>query len=169
MEKKIFKNNIYMTYGEKGTVRISYSIDENLGKYNFKDYTELNTEKFKINWPGSLSVNKGKLFVLDNHYYNRTINESDYFDHNTNETVGNLVIYYTNLEKDELSNIKGCSIYIFNFNAYSIVLFAIFLIITIVFINYMLMNGRSYRNSNLIEQKFRNEENVKELNRRLNE
>ena len=163
------KNNIYMTYGEKGTVRISYSIDENLEKYNFKDYTELNTEKFKINWPGSLSVNKGKLFVLDNHYYNRTKNESDYFDHNTNETVGKIVIYCTNLEKDELSNIKGCSIYIFNFTIYSIALISIFLIITIIFINYMFMNGRSYRNSNLIEQKFRNEENVKELNRRLNE
>ena len=163
------KNNIYMAYGEKGIVRILHAIDENIEKYNFKDYTELDTEKFKINWPGSLSINKGKLFVLDNHYYNRTTDESDYFDHNTNETVGKLVIYYANLEKDELSNIKGCSIYIFKFNIYSIILFTVFLLVTIIFINYIILNERSYRNSSLIEQKFRNEENVKELNRRLNE
>ena len=163
------KNNLYMTYGEKGNVRILYQLDNNLEKYNFEEYTELNTEKFKIMWPGSLSVSKGKLYVLDNNYYNRTTNKTDYFDPNTNETVGKLVIYYTNLEKDELSNVRGCSIYIFKVEVLPFVLLGIFLLILIVFINYMVLNRKKYTNSNSIEKECKDEENIKELNRRLNE
>jgi len=57
----------------------------------------------------------GKLFVLDNHNYDRNYSQ----DNNTsNETVGKYVIYYTDSLVDEISNNQGCTIYIFKLNLF---------------------------------------------------
>ena len=67
------KNNLFLANSEEGTVRILYTLDDDLKKFNFDDYKEVNAANFAINWPGSISVSGGKLFVLDNHYYDRNI------------------------------------------------------------------------------------------------
>ena len=160
------KNNIFMGNGENGAVRILYSLDDDLQKFNFDDFKEINSEKFAINWPGSISVSGGKLYVLDNHYYDRNIS----LDNDTNnETVGKYVIYYTDLLVDEISSIQGCTIYNFNFNVFSAFIGGIFLIVIIVAIFLMILNREKYSNNLNYDRKTEHEENVNELNRRLNE
>ena len=160
------KNNIFMGNGENGAVRILYSLDDNLKKFNFDDYKEINSEKFVINSPGSISVSGGKLYVLDNHLYDRNISQ----DNNTsNETVKKYVIYYTNLLADEISSIEGCTIYSFNLSIISAFIGGIFIMVIIIAIFLMILNREKSMNNLNNDKKNENEENVNELNRRLNE
>jgi hypothetical protein len=160
------KNNIFMGNGKNGAVRILYSLDDNLKKFNFDDYKEINSEKFVINSPGSISVSGGKLYVLDNHLYDRNISQ----DNNTsNETVKKYVIYYTNLLADEISSIEGCTIYSFNLSIISAFIGGIFIMVIIIAIFLMILNREKSMNNLNNDKKNENEENVNELNRRLNE
>ena len=161
------KNNIFMANGESGAIRILYSVDDDIKKFNFDDYKEINAEKFPINWPGSISVSGGKLFVLDNHFYDRNISQ----DNNThNETIGKYVIYYTDLLVDEISSIKGCTIYNFNLNIFSSFIVGIFLVVIIITIFLMILNREKYSNNLNYDRKTQiDDENVNELNRRLKE
>lgn len=160
------KNNIFMANGENGKVRILYSLDDDLKKFNFEDYKEIDAEKFPINWPGSISVSGGKLFLLDNHYIDRNISQ----DNNTNnETVQKFVIYYTNLLVDEISSNQGCTLYSFNLNIFSSFIGGIFIIIIIIAIFLMILNREKYSNTLNYDKNPENEENINELNRRLKE
>ena len=185
------KNNIYMTNGEKGTIQALYSLDEDIKNYNFKDFSEIQSQKFIINWPSSIDIDNGKLYLLDNHYYERNSsnidnnakkpninnyiggnegkNESD----NETETVGKYVIYEAKLEVDELSHTIGCSLYVLKFNLYNILIFFWFFIICVVIIFVMVVKKEKKKKNKINEENEEedeeNDENVKELNRRLNE
>ena len=173
------KNNLFMTNGNDGSIRTLYTLDEDLTNYNFKDFSQIKAEKFIINWPGSIDIDNGKLIVLDNHYYIRNSNKSNNINFygdgivkndSDNETVGNFVIYVANLQKDEYSHKSGCTIYIFQLNFYIIFLLSWFLIILIIVIFVMIINREKKKNKfNQDEINKKNEENVKELNRRLND
>ena len=185
------KNNIYMTNGEKGTIQALYSLDEDIKNYNFKDFSEIQSQKFIINWPSSIDIDNGKLYLLDNHYYERNSsnidnnakkpninnyiggndgkNESD----NETETVGKYVIYEAKLEVDELSHTIGCSLYVLKFNLYNILIFFWFFIICVVIIFVMAVKKEKKKKNKINEENEEedeeNDENVKEINRRLNE
>ena len=172
------KNNLFMTNGEDGSIRTLYTLDEDLINFNFDDFSQIKTAKFIINWPGSIDIDNGKLIVLDNHYYIRNSNKSNNMNFygdaivnndTDNETVGNFVIYVTDLEKDEYSHKRGCTIYIFQLNFYSIFLLSWFLIILIIVIFVMIINKERNKKNKNNENNEKEEENVKELNRRLNE
>ena len=162
------KNNIFLANSEEGTVRILYTLDDDLKKFNFDDYKEVNAAKFAINWPGSISVSGGKLFVLDNHYYDRNISQENNTS-NDNETVAKYAIYYTNLLVDEISSNQGCTIYSFKLNIFSGFIGGIFVIAIIIAIFLMILNREKYSNNLNYEKNVENEENVNELNRRLKE
>ena len=184
------KNNIYMTNGEKGTIQALYSLDEDIKNYNFKDFSEIQSNKFIVNWPSSIDVDNGKLYLLDNHYYNRyssnkdnntnKLNINNYIggndgkneSDNETETVGKYVIYEAKLEVDESSSKIGCSTYKLKFNLYNILIFFWFFIIFAVIIFVMIAKNEKKKNEKTNEENEENDENkenVKELNRRLNE
>ena len=182
------KKNILMANGDNGSIRFLFSLDdEDFQHYNFDDFSEIKAEKFIINWPQSIDINNGKLFLLDNGYFNRTHKRNDTNDTDTNdtllmrevwedgehdnettpnETVGRFVVYTANLSYDELSYKKGCTIYIFKINYYMIFLWSLLGIILLVVIFVMIIG--SDRNISK-KKKGNNEENVAELNRALNE
>ena len=179
------KNNIYMTNNEKGSIRTLYSIEGDLSEFKFDDFSEIESEKLIINWPTSMDIENGILYLLDNHYINRTDNHTNntnttniihYFfedeikndTDNETEKGGDLVIYRAKLSKDELSYKKGCSVYIFELDGYSICLFVIFCIILIIVIFVMFINKERKKKKKENENNG-NDENVNELNRRLNE
>lgn len=160
------KNNIYMTNGDNGTIQALYKIDEDLTNFNFTDFSEIKSEKFVINWPASVDVDNGKIYVLDNHYY--------FTEHNyTNYTVGNFVIYVGDLDNDEISHKSGCSIYYLKLNALTIILGIWFLFIFIIVIFVMIINreiyNRQIHKKDNINKKKNENENIIELNRKLNE
>ena len=182
------KNNIYLTNNEKGSIRTLYSLDDDLSDYNFGDFSEIESEKLVINWPGSIDIENGVLYLLDNHYINRTNGDTNnsiskmnnfYFTgddikndtDNDTEKGGYLVIYTAKLPKDELSYKHGCSVYIFEANEYTICLIVIFILILLVVIFVMIINKE--RKNKKKDKNKNNEdecdENVNELNRRLNE
>ena len=113
--------------------------------------------QFAIIWPGSISVSGGKLFVLDNHYYDRNI------------SVGKFIIYYIILLVDEISSNQGYTIYSFKLNFFSAFIGGIFLIAIIIAIFLIILNREKYSNNLNYEKNVENEENVNELNRRLKE
>ena len=182
------KKNILMANGDNGSIRFLFSLDDkDFQNYNFDDFSEIKAEKFIINWPQSIDINNGKLFLLDNGYFNRTHKRNDTNDTDTNdtllmrefwedgehdnettpnETVGRFVVYTANLSYDELSYKKGCTIYIFKINYYMIFLWSLLGIIFFVVIFVMIIG--SDRNISK-KKKVNNEENVAELNRALNE
>jgi len=45
-----------MGNGENGSVRILYSLDNDLKRHNFDDYKEISAEKYVINSTGNISV-----------------------------------------------------------------------------------------------------------------
>ena len=45
-----------MGNGENGSVRILYSLDNDLKRHNFDDYKEISAEKYVKNQPGNISV-----------------------------------------------------------------------------------------------------------------
>ena len=175
------KNNIYITNGENGSIKVLYSLEEDLMNYNFQDSNEIKAEKFIINWPASIDIENGKLYLLDNHYYVRNNNKSnntfiingdDINNDTINETVKDFVIYVADLEKGELSHKIGCSFYIFKLNIIFIVLCSLFLIILIIVIFVMFINREGHKQDKNKEKDEFNEkedENVKELNKALNE
>ena len=176
------KNNIYMTNGENGSIRISYFIDhKDLLNYNFNDYSEIKPEKYIINWASGIDIYNGTLYLLDNHYYSRdkkrneTNNTYEMIRYNDeseeqNDTIGikSHTIYYVNLSRDELPFKMGCTIYLFKFNIFSIFLWSwfgiiLFIVIFLIFINYQ--EHKEGKEKKKIEE----DENVNELNKRLNE
>ena len=172
------KNNLFMTNGDDGSIRTLYTLDEDLINFNFNDFSQVKAEKFIINWPGSIDIDNGKLIVLDNHYYIRISNKSNSMNFygdalvnndTDNKTVGNFVIYVTDLQKDEYSHKRGCTIYVFQLNFYFIFLLSWFLIILIIVIFIMIINKERNKKNKNNEKNEKEEENVKELNRRLNE
>ena len=174
------KNNLFMTNGKLGSIQSLYSLDKDLNNFNFKDYSQLYGEKFILNWPSSIDIDKGKLYLLDNHYYNRNSNEknntnitfldADDTKNNTkNETVKYFAIYVTELSKDELSYKNGCSSYIFKFNIYSCTLFICFFIAFIIIISIMIIKKEQKEDKNSCNIHDEEEENINELNRRLND
>ena len=172
------KKNILMANGDNGSIRFLYFLDgETFSDYNFDDSSEIKAEKFVINWPYSIDVNNGILYLLDNGYYNRTHKKNDTHlingdlrnsgnDNDTNETVGRFVIYTTNLTNDEFSYKKGCTVYVFKMHSYVIFLGSIFVIILFVVIFFMFLSSDDHINK---KKKENNDENLRELNRNLNE
>ena len=175
------KNNLFMTNGELGSIQSLYSLDEDLENFNFKDYSQIYGEKFILNWPGSIDIDKGKLYLLDNHYYNRNssinndsdiklLKSDDIKNETENETVKYFAIYVAELSKDEYSYINGCSIYIFKLNIFSCSLSICFVLTLFVIISIMLIKKeKKKKNKKVGEACEENEENINELNRRLNE
>ena len=170
-----------MTNGDDGAVRVAYLLDDDLKNYNFKDYSEINSEEYLINWPSSIDIYNGKLYILDNHYYERQHKEeeddSDYSDDayltarnkfNEKKTAARFVIYENKLSKNELSYRNGCSVNELTINLYLIILFTWFIIILSIVIFLMCINsGENINNSN--SKKEAENENINELNKRLNE
>ena len=185
------KNNIYMTNGDKGSIQALYTLDEDILNYNFDDFWLYTAEKFLINWPSSIDIDNGKLYLLDNHYYDRNSNKSNYTNETNNfyyfcnediknetenETVKTFVIYMANIGKDELSYKYGCSIYELKLNMYFISLSLWFLIIflTAIFVMNIENKKKKKKKKNDEEESCETDdesedENVQELNRRLNE
>ena len=176
-----------MTNGNNGSIQALYAIDDDLINYNFDDFSLIQSEKFLINWPGSIDIDKGKLYLLDNHYYNRKGNNSnntnstnninylgeddDINNKTENETLGKFVIYTADLSKDELSYRYGCSTYKFEINIYSLVISIWFLIILLIVIFIMsIRKDKKKKDKNQSrEEDEDNDKNIEELNRRLNE
>lgn len=170
------KNNLFMTNVEKSNIEISYAVEDKLTHINNNDYSEITSGKFQVNWPSSLDIYDGNLYLLDNSFYHRNnteINGNNLRNDNDtqNETIGKFVIYKTKLKNDELSYKKGCTIYIFNLNMYSLFIMVWFTIIFIIIIIIINANERKDHNKeqNKMEQNEENEENVEELNKKLNE
>ena len=169
------KNNLFMTNVEKRNIEISYSVEDKLTHFNYNDYSEIASGKFQVNWPSSLDIYKGNLYLLDNHFYYRNDSEINDLNHNMgndndtqNETIGKFVIYRTELKNDELSYKKGCTVYMFKLNMYSFFLMVWFTIIFIIII--ILANANERKGHNKKKKKLeQNEENVKELNKKLKE
>ena len=177
------KNNLYMTNGELGSIQSLYSFDQDLQNFNFKDYSQIYGKKFTPNWPGSIDIDKGKIYLLDNHYYNRNSSKSNDInikllngddinnktDNETEETVKYFAIYVADLAKDEYSYKNGCSIYIFKINIFSCFLFICFLLSFVVFVSIMIVKKEKEENKKIGEACEDNYESINELNRRLNE
>jgi hypothetical protein len=175
------KNNIFMTNMDKGSIRISYSFDQNnLLKHNFNDFSEFKPEKIMVNWPSSVDIYNGILYLLDNNYHNRHNQKNEtnkaYYnnglndegDEEENETVILHAIYTANVTNDEYSYKKGCSIYIFKLNIFTIFILSWFGIILIIVIFLMIIVNMDTSNKKTKKQ-IEDENNVNELNRRLNE
>ena len=172
------KNNLFMINNEKRNIEISYAVENKLTHFKNNDYSEITSGKFQVNWPSSLDIYDGSLYLLDNHFYHKNDTENNSFIYNfgnendtENETIGKFVIYKTELKNDELSYKKGCTIYSFKLNMYSCFLMIWFTIILIIIIILINANERKENNKKKkkLEQKKQNEENEKELNRKLNE
>ena len=180
------KNNIYMTNGDTGSIQALYTIDDDLNNYRFDDFSLIQSEKFLINWPGSIDIDKGKLYLLDNHYYNRNgnnsnntnitdnfnyLNDEDDINNKTeNETIGKFVIYTANLIKDELSSRYGCSTYRFEINIYKqFIRIWFFIILLIVIFIMSIRKNKKKKDKNRSSEEENKEKNIEELNRRLNE
>lgn len=175
------KNNIFMTNVDNGSIRISYSFDQNnLKEHNFNDFTEYKPEKLIVNWPSSFDIYNSILYLLDNNYHNRNkhnndtnithynsgLNDED--DEEKNVTSKLHAIYTANITNDEYSYKRGCSVYVFKLNLYIIFILSWFGVILIIVIFLMLINSKDTskkKKNKLIED----EKNVNELNKRLNE
>ena len=175
------KNNIFMTNGDNGSIRTSYAFDQNnLIKHNFNDYSEFKPDKLIVNWPSSVDIYNGVLYLLDNNYHNRNKQKNgtnktyynnefdDEDDEEKNETVKSHVIYTANITNDEYSYKNGCSVYILKFNLYTIFILSWFGVILIIVIFLMIMVSKNTSNKNKKKQ-IEDENNVNELNKRLNE
>jgi hypothetical protein len=175
------KNNIFMTNGDNGSIRISYAFDQNnLLKHNFNDFSEFKPEKIMVNWPSSVDIYNGILYLLDNNYHNRHNQKNEtnktYYnnglndegDEEENETIILHAIYTANITNDEYSYKKGCSVYIFKLNIFTIFILSWFGIILIIVIFLMIIVNKDTSNKNKKKQ-IEDERNVNELNRRLNE
>ena len=172
------KNNLFMTNVEKRNVEISYAVEDKLTHFNYNDYSEITSGKFNLNWPSSLDIYDGNLYLLDNHFYYKNDTEINGLIYNMrndndtqNETIGKFVIYKTELKNDELSYKKGCTVYIFKLNIYSCFLMVWFGIISVIIIILANANERKDhdKKKKKLEQNEENEENVKELNKKLKE
>ena len=177
------KNNIFMTNEDNGSIRISYAFDQNnLIKHNFNDFSEFKPDKLIVNWPSSVDIYNGVLYLLDNNYHNRNkqengtnktyynnkLNDDDDGDEEKNETVKLHAIYTANISKDEYSYKIGCSLYVFKFNLYTFFIMSWFGIILIIVIFLMIIISKDTSN-NKKNKKIEEENNVNELNKRLNE
>ena len=166
------KNNLFMTNIENRNIEISYAVEDKLTHFNYNDYSEIISGKFQVNWPSSLDIYDGNLYLLDNHFYytnnseiNGLMNNMGNDNDTQNETIGKFVIYKTELKNDELSYKKGCTIYIFKLNMYSCFLMVWFTIILIIII--ILANTNEQNDHKKKKKLEENEEDVKELNEKL--
>ena len=175
------KNNIFMTNVDNGSIRISYAFDQNnLIKHNFNDFSEFKPDKIIVNWPSSVDIYNGILYLLDNNYHNRNKKENDtnktYYnnelndegDEEKNETVILHAIYTANITKDEYSYKAGCSVYVFKINLFAIFILSWFGVILIIVIFLMIIVNKDTSNKKKNKQ-IQDENNVNELNKRLNE
>ena len=149
------KNNIFMINKESKNIEVSFNIN---GDLSFYDYSRNSKMKFKdnnINSPYSFDIYGRNLYILDNKIDNNGIN--------------NFSIYKAELKKDELNNYKGCTIFIFKLNGGVIFVFVWFFIVLCIAILLIIVNSGQYLEKSRLMKEKEEEEEINELNRKLND
>lgn len=148
------KNNVYMINKQSHSVELSYYLDDDLAHFNYNLNSKIVYNE-TIN-PISLDLYNGHAYLLENVI---------------NNNYGNYTykIYIAELEKDELDNNVGCTVFVFKLYGSLIFLFILFLMILGITILIIIVNsGNKLEKSHMLKE-MEKEENINELNRELNE
>ena len=147
------KNNVFMINNQSKNVEVSFYLDNDLSHFNYKINSKINCSQATN--PSSIDITNGNIYLLE------------YDTDENNENKYN--IYKAELEKDELGNNIGCTVFIFKAYGAVIFLFVWFFIILCVTVLLIIVNGWNKIENSNIQREREKEEEINELNRQLNE
>ena len=132
------KGNLYMTGIETGSIYISYEIEQDLLRFDFKEFEKIEGNSSTM-WPDTLAMHEGFLYFVSNQLNNfpKNINYT-----NPKNGKYNFAIFKFNVGNDD-SYIKGCSGFGNNWGISSIILWICFAVIILIVLSFVLMGSNN--------------------------
>ena len=132
------KGNLYMTGIETGSIYISKEIEQDLLRFDFKEFEELNGN-ISTMWPDTLAIHDGYLYFVTNQLNNFPFNIN--YTHPLNGKY-NFAILRFSIGNDE-SYIKGCSGFSNDWGVGSIIIWLCFGVIILIVLSFVLMGSNN--------------------------
>ena len=132
------KGNLYMTGIETGSIYIANEIEEDLLRFDFKDFERFEGNKTTM-WPDTLAIHEGYLYFVTNQLNN--------FPEGINHTYPKNGKYNFAILKFDVGNddsyIKGCTGFRSDWGIGSIIIWICFAVIILIVLSFVLMGSNN--------------------------
>ena len=132
------KGYLYMTGIETGSIYVSNTIEQNLLRFNYKDFESFQGNKTTM-WPDTLAIHNGYLYFVSNQLNNFPDN-IDY--NNPKNGKFNFAILKFSVDNDD-SYIKGCTGFGNGLGISSILIWICFAVIILIVLSFVLMGSNN--------------------------
>jgi len=132
------KGYLYMTGIETGSIYVSKTIEQNLLRFNYKDFESFQGNKTTM-WPDTLAIHNGYLYFVSNQLNNFPDN-IDY--NNPKNGKFNFAILKFSVDNDD-SYIKGCTGFGNGLGISSIIIWICFAVIILIVLSFVLMGSNN--------------------------